>query len=274
MSFNDLERGLAIITPTTTETVNNDPFKSKLQTTSKKLFRLTEYINRIRQHVGVIGTLNDSQELRKSLHDQNESATSLIKEINQDFKSLNELLPDNDSNRGRKLEQQKLFKDFQRILQQFQNLQKTSAEKNRQSLYNAKNLIKQEIKQMHDMDESIENQPLLTEPERQVQLEILDNEIEFNESLIREREEEIRDIERGITEINEIFRDLGTLVNEQQSLLDNIEANISTTATNVRNASDQLTKANRYQKKARNRMCFLLLFLVIIVAIFVLIMVP
>jgi syntaxin 7 len=53
--------------------------------------------------------------------------------------------------------------------------------------------------------------------QRRVQLEALDNEIEFNETLISEREGEIRGIEQGITELNEIFRDLGMLVNEQES---------------------------------------------------------
>lgn len=53
--------------------------------------------------------------------------------------------------------------------------------------------------------------------QRRVQIEALDNEIEYNETLISEREGEIQGIEQGITELNEIFRDLGMLVNEQES---------------------------------------------------------
>lgn len=53
--------------------------------------------------------------------------------------------------------------------------------------------------------------------QRQMQLEALDNEIEYNELLITEREGEIQNIEQGITELNEIFRDMGMLVNEQES---------------------------------------------------------
>jgi syntaxin 7 len=48
---------------------------------------------------------------------------------------------------------------------------------------------------------------------------IIDNEVDFNESLIGQREEEIREIESGITELNEIFRDIGSMVYEQSSLL-------------------------------------------------------
>jgi len=59
--------------------------------------------------------------------------------------------------------------------------------------------------------------PVIEDPQRRMQLQALDNEIEYNEALITEREGEIQEIEQGITELNEIFRDLGTLVNEQES---------------------------------------------------------
>ena len=64
-----------------------------------------------------------------------------------------------------------------------------------------------------------EEQPLIDNSQQRLKLQVLDNEIEYNESLIAEREGEIREIEQGINELNEIFRDLGTLVTEQQSML-------------------------------------------------------
>lgn len=65
----------------------------------------------------------------------------------------------------------------------------------------------------------LEQQQLLQadSAQRRIQIEALDNEIEYNETLISEREGEIQGIEQGITELNEIFRDLGMLVNEQES---------------------------------------------------------
>lgn len=57
----------------------------------------------------------------------------------------------------------------------------------------------------------------MVDSQRQAQLEALDNEIEYNELLISEREGEIQNIEQGITELNEIFRDMGMIVNEQES---------------------------------------------------------
>lgn len=44
-------------------------------------------------------------------------------------------------------------------------------------------------------------------------------ELEFQETLIAEREAEIREIESGIHELNDIFRDLGTIVEQQGGLI-------------------------------------------------------
>lgn len=44
-------------------------------------------------------------------------------------------------------------------------------------------------------------------------------ELEFQESLIAEREAEITEIEQGIHELNEIFRDLGHIVQEQGGMV-------------------------------------------------------
>lgn len=63
------------------------------------------------------------------------------------------------------------------------------------------------------------DRPLIDDSQRRMQLQVVDNELEYNESMIVQREEEIREIESGITELNEIFRDLGTMVYEQGSML-------------------------------------------------------
>lgn len=66
-------------------------------------------------------------------------------------------------------------------------------------------------------ENEVEENQAVDNSQRQVQLDALDNEIEYNELLISEREGEIQNIEQGITELNEIFRDMGMLVNEQES---------------------------------------------------------
>jgi t-SNARE complex subunit (syntaxin) len=120
-------------------------------------------------------------------------------------------------------------------------------------------------------------------------------ELEFQETMIAEREAEIREIETGIHELNDIFRDLGTIVAEQGGLIgeywdvslvgnplrrlvwparlilaDNIESNVTSVAQNTSSAAEELTTAHEYQRKAGRRMACLLLILVIVVIVILL----
>jgi syntaxin 7 len=101
----------------------------------------------------------------------------------------------------------------------------------------------------------------------------LDDEIEYNEAIIAEREQSIVDIEHKIHEVNEIFRDLSTLVVEQQGFVDNIEANIESAATRTGDAVGELQSASKYQQSSRTKMCCLFGVFGTILAILVVILV-
>jgi hypothetical protein len=61
--------------------------------------------------------------------------------------------------------------------------------------------------------------PLFSSIEHELIDRVSPQELEFQETLIAEREAEIREIESGIHELNDIFRDLGTIVQEQGGLI-------------------------------------------------------
>ena len=63
------------------------------------------------------------------------------------------------------------------------------------------------------------------------------------------------------------------LVNDQGGMLDDIEANISRTADNTKEANVQLVHAERSQRAARNRSCFILFVVACVLAVLVLILV-
>ena len=94
--------------------------------------------------------------------------------------------------------------------------------------------------------------------------------MDFQESLIVEREAEIRNIEQGVTELNELFRDVAHIVTEQGEVLDMIEQNVDNTRTDTRAADRELRSASRYQKNARSKACILLLILAVILTIVIL----
>lgn len=96
------------------------------------------------------------------------------------------------------------------------------------------------------------------------------DEVDFQDSLIVEREAEIRNIEQGVTELNELFRDVAHIVNEQGEQLDIIDQNVDNTRTDAIGADQELRSASRYQKNARSKACILFVILAVILTIVVL----
>jgi t-SNARE complex subunit (syntaxin) len=96
------------------------------------------------------------------------------------------------------------------------------------------------------------------------------DEVDFQESLIIERESEIRNIEQSVTELNELFRDVAHMVHEQGETLDLVADNVENVRDDTRGAHIELTAAARHQRNARNKMCILLLILAVVFTIVIL----
>ncbi|KAJ2058329.1 hypothetical protein GGI17_005105 [Coemansia sp. S146] len=290
MSFNDLERG------TYAQNTSNPPavpgnnngdeeeerqYRRTVQEVSRKVFQINAGVANIRQLVGQLGTSRDTARLRQDIHNKMEATRELVKTTSTELKALSEFqrpgrAAGKSNQRARRLEQQKLTGDFQKVLEQFQNIQRVSAEVTREFVDRAKHAVHHQD-EYHDDDYSSESRPLLQQQQQQQQqrrvmeLSVLDNDVEYNEALINERELEINDIEQGIVELNEIFRDLGTIVTEQQSLLDNIETNVQSVTIHVRGAAEQLGSASEYQRRSNKTKFCLLLFAIIFILVFLLI---
>ncbi|RCI02798.1 hypothetical protein CU098_004085 [Rhizopus stolonifer] len=214
MSFNDLEQGLPN-GPIHIDTDNDDRlFKDLAQRIAQQTFHINGNTASIERLVNLLGTNRDSVEVRNNLHDVTLATRDLIKDSTLDLKSLSSINLNDPKSRQRRLEQQKLSKDFQKVVAHFQTIQKASASKQREFIDKTKATTVMLQNQVEE--EEIEQQQQLN-GQRQAQIEALDHEIEYNELLIHDRENEIQNIEQGIGELNEIFRDMGMLVNEQES---------------------------------------------------------
>ena len=97
-----------------------------------------------------------------------------------------------------------------------------------------------------------------------------EGEMEYNNALIAEREQGIQEIQQQIGEVNEIFQDLAVLVNEQGQMIDDIEANIVSTAVRTKDARRELTKADKSQKAARNKMICLAIVIAVVLIVLIL----
>ncbi|KAI8327900.1 t-SNARE [Choanephora cucurbitarum] len=284
MSFNDLEQGLGVSSSSRNRPKqqqldgSDNDYKKLTQRVSQQVFHINGNITSIERLIGFLGTSKDSTDIRNKLHDVTEGTRDLIKDTTADIKMLSQYqTSDPKKIRQRKLEQQKLSKDFQKVLAEFQNIQRESVSKQREYVDKKKAstaVLQSQVDDEVDMVQQEQQQLLQQEDaQRRIQIEALDNEIEFNETLISERENEIQGIEQGITELNEIFRDLGMLVNEQESGIQSIYGNVLNISQNTKQASEELTIANRHQKRARKNMCCFMLIITIVGCVLALIIV-
>jgi syntaxin 7 len=113
-----------------------------------------------------------------------------------------------------------------------------------------------------------DTQQLMQQQQQRSDFAQVDGELEYNNALIEERERGIMEIQQQIGEVNEIFQDLAVLVNEQGSMIDDIEANIVSTAVRTKDAQKELTKADKSQRAARNRLiCIVIAVLVSLIVL-------
>lgn len=170
---------------------------------------------------------------------------------------------------SQKWTQQKLSSEFKAALDEFQTVQRRALEKQRASAVATRTALHGDESQTGELVEGQDQQQLLQQQEQQPRLANQD-EVDFQEALIIERESEIRNIEQSVGELNELFRDVAHIVHEQGSQLDIIGENVENVTSDTRGANVELRSASRYQKNARNKMCCLLLILAIILTVVIL----
>lgn len=87
-------------------------------------------------------------------------------------------------------------------------------------------------------------------------------EIEYQTSMIRQRDAEISQIQSGIQDVNNIFKDLSTMVLEQGQMTNTIESNIYSAESSIVLGSRELSRALERQKR-KSRLCFYLFFVLL-----------
>lgn len=148
-------------------------------------------------------------------------------------------------------------------------MQRTALEKQRASVSAAKAALDHPSESPSEHPSDFTGQP--SQHQLQLQQEQIhlapQDEVDFQEALITEREEEIRQIEEGVGDLNVLFQQVAQIVSEQGEQLQTIEDNAVNVRDDVRAADYELRSAARYQKNARSKACCLLLILAVILTI-------
>jgi syntaxin 16 len=85
----------------------------------------------------------------------------------------------------------------------------------------------------------------------------------MTQTQIAQREKDIKQIAKSIQEIAVLFNDLANLVQEQGTILDRIDYNIEQATYHTKEAVVQLRGAQEESKKYGNKLCILLLIVLI-----------
>ncbi|CAK9302057.1 unnamed protein product [Gordionus sp. m RMFG-2023] len=233
--------------------------------TSENVQKISQNASNIQKMVNQIGTSQDSESLRKSLHKIIHSTNSLAKDTNKLIIELSHIpLSYNEfEQKQQKLQKEKITEEFTNALNGFQSSQRKAATKEKASMERAK-----ANSGMTFADIPFKEEQPVTFTNRQMHLQM---EEDVNIGELREREASIRKLEADITDVNQIFKDLGMLVHEQGDMLDSIEANVETANVQVEQGNTQLKHARRYQVAARKKMCIIFGILIAIVTVLALI---
>ncbi|ORY87047.1 t-SNARE, partial [Protomyces lactucae-debilis] len=266
MSFNDLESGRGGSNSRTGSGNTGTPsaFAKQTNALSRRIFQITSNVTQINRQLQT--GKRDTAQSRTTLHTLLETTREQVKQASDAYKELEAMEEADVGGSAARFAKSKMRKDFAIAIASFQEVQRKAQEYQQTYV----NTAKQAIEDSEALQEDGVTQQQLQQQVQAAPRLLDNNEIQFNESLIEERESEIQNIEQGITELNEIFRDLGTMVHQQGDLVDSIEANVDNTAVQTQMASTELAKAQRYQRKSRNRMLCLLMILGVILTIVIL----
>ncbi|KAJ5907831.1 hypothetical protein N7495_000513 [Penicillium taxi] len=265
MSFDRLD---SLESQPTTLRQSDDPhyqdapgFDSYAESLSGRLFELTSIIGRLSSQVKLLGGNRDNERVRERVHNLLEQARDGFKDIGEEIKKIQTW---ENVNPSQKWTQTKLSTEFKASLDEFQTVQRLVLERQRESANAARTAIEESEHGNVDTEgqllQQLEEQPRLANQ----------GDVDFQETLIIEREAEIRNIEQSVGELNELFRDVAHIVTEQGGQLDIISENVQNVHYDTHGANTELRSASRYQKNARNKACCLLVILAVILAIIIL----
>jgi len=249
------------------DTQREDPLVSSLKENIKQI---SNNVTSITKFAATLGTPKDSTESRAKLNATIETTKQIAKTATQQMKDLgNNSRGTTEERNQQRMVQQKLAKDLGMWVQKFQEVSKVAAQKERSTplpsaTFNSapaqptrQQGHKQNDQQYHQYDDAEDEKQSLLEASRRDNLLQIENEREFNDAMIQDREEGIKQIESTIIEVNGIFTDLAQIVHEQGFMIDNIESNVESASHNTAEAVVQLRQASKYQRSLAQRCAFL-----------------
>lgn len=255
-------------------------FTKLSQTVANSVQKISNNVNQMQRMVNQLGTSQDNETLRQTLHQIQHYTNQLARDTNKSLKELAHIPGSTvaSEQKQRRMQKERLTNEFSEALKNFQVIQRTAAQKEKESVIRARansgfndGPTGRQQSTLIDLQSPQSGQsgafplgPSHQQHQSQIQIEE-----EVDVSMLREREQAIRKIESDIVEVNQIFKDLATMVHDQGEVIDSIEANIESSSVQINEGTQQLIKASSYAQAARKKkfMIILILFIVLMVIV-------
>ena len=137
----------------------------------------------------------------------------------------------------------KLTRDYRRVEATFNKIKLEIRQ--RKELMDAR----QRAEEADQRKTSTSNAFAADDQEQTMKMELMLQENQLNEQLMREREAEIREINKGMHTVNEIYKDLAHIVQAQQEDVDKIETMMEEANTNAKSGLTHIEKAAAHQSQ-------------------------
>ncbi|GIY21040.1 syntaxin-12 [Caerostris darwini] len=226
---------------------------------SCSIFSINNNVTALEKASKEVGTQADTPLLREKIHATRQGTKDLVTSTTKCLKRLTVVVAK--AGREQRLQAERVRNEFRATVQRYDTLQKQLDPKMKQAMMQKPTTSKN----IWNPDEDEENQALV-DTERMQQYQIQE-ELEFEQGLLLEREQRIRQIESDMLDVNKVFLDLAAMVREQGDVIGTIEENITSAAYNVEGGTEQLIKARNYQKAYRKKLCCLVLILVVVAVV-------
>nr|XP_018917718.1 PREDICTED: putative syntaxin-2 [Bemisia tabaci]XP_018917719.1 PREDICTED: putative syntaxin-2 [Bemisia tabaci]XP_018917720.1 PREDICTED: putative syntaxin-2 [Bemisia tabaci] len=200
------------------------------------------------QALKIIGTPRDNQAVRDKWHVTQMSVNQIIAQMSKDLQKFSALSRSGD--KAQKLQSEKLVNNFKETVQTYSDLQNQVAQKMKSNPLPTVLTMEEENKLNFEAVESDQRQLIA---QKQLQ-----NELEFEQSLLLERETRMRQIEGDIIDVNVIMRELGAITRQQNENINSIEGAVESIYDNIERGTEELRKGAEYQVRRRKKNCCLL----------------
>ncbi|XP_075229788.1 syntaxin 7 [Lycorma delicatula] len=254
-------------------------FKKVAQTIGTNIEKISQNATSMTKMINLMGTPQDSQDLRQQLHQIQHYTKNLVKDTSTILKELHSIpIPHNTSEqRECKMQKERLEEGFAAALNLFQEIQRKVYKKQKEEAQKKQTPIgipPPPASNPTDMfgdsrfsDQLIELQDS-SNRNRQLQAQVQADEIDLQ--MIEQQEAAIEQLGRDIYDVNQIFKEIGTMVHEQGETIDSIEASVEKTHYGISEGVSHLRQANELSTKLRKKRCYLFLICAVILLILIL----